>query len=611
VHLATPRHLPPCQARPLKLIVKKMKKQTFGSIIGLKQEFAERYILLHRHPFPGVLQRIHRSNISDYSIFLKDGILFSHMVYSGEEYDADMQAIAGDRITQEWWKLTDPMQQPFEGRKEGEWWAGLTLWRELISDEMHNIAPPLRFAFTAPVHRERAASAPEESDLHPAANKCGTIKIFKNAYDYFFYIETNKAAAVQSVLAALTDQLGLPSAPAEMTEVFHTSQEETAGQIATKVFVTGCFDLLHSGHIAFLNEAAEYGDLYVCIGSDANVHHLKGRYPVNSQDERKYVIDALQCVHECRVNSGWGIMDFEKELRDILPDIFIVNEDGHTPSKQALCKEMGIDYKILKRIPHENLPVRSTTALRTECTIPFRIDLAGGWLDQPAVSRFYPGPVLTISIEPTIEFNERSGMASSTRRKAIELWGNEIPHGNNEQLARILFSYENPPGTHEVSGSQDSLGIVCPGLNRHDYNNHYWPEKVTSIEDEGVLTWLEKSLYLVTLGPRVNSYDVLAHTKMSTDSARALAQAATDCWNAILNKDIRAFGNAFQRSFEAQIAMFPDMADDTIFKTIAQYRDQALGWKLSGAGGGGYLIMVSHAPIEGAMQIKIRRRNNF
>ncbi|HNX92943.1 MAG TPA: hypothetical protein PKI17_05410, partial [Syntrophomonas sp.] len=152
------------------------------------------------------------------------------------------------------------------------------------------------------------------------------------------------------------------------------------------------------------------------------VHHLKGRYPVNTQDERKYMIDALACVKKCMVNTGWGIIDFENELAEVKPDIFVVNEDGHTPAKQALCNELGIGYHVLKRIPHADLPVRSTTMLRTECTIPFRIDLAGGWLDQPYVSKHHPGSVLTISIEPTIEFNDRSGMSSSTRRKAIELW---------------------------------------------------------------------------------------------------------------------------------------------------------------------------------------------
>ena len=69
-----------------------------------------------------------------------------------------------------------------------------------------------------------------------------------------------------------------------------------------------------------------------------------------------------------------------------------------------------------------------------------------------------------------------------------------------------------------------------------------------------------------------------------------------------------AFGTHFRDSFEAQIAMFPNMADKSIFDMIEQYREQELGWKLSGAGGGGYLILVSEKPIERAIQVKVRRK---
>jgi galactokinase/mevalonate kinase-like predicted kinase len=254
------------------------------------------------------------------------------------------------------------------------------------------------------------------------------------------------------------------------------------------------------------------------------------------------------------------------------------------------------------------LPVRSTTALRTECIIPYRIDLAGGWLDQPWVSVHFPGPVLTVSIEPTYEFNMRSGMATSTRMKAIDLWKTALPAGNPEQTAKILFSYENPPGTKEVAGSQDAIGIVFPGLNRSNYEGHYWPVSITSFHDETVLEWLEQHLYLVPLLPRAGSYKVLDDIRVSAEGAKNLSVAAIDCWNAILNRDIAAFGAAFRRSFEAQVAMFPLMVDETIMAMIDQYRNKALGWKLSGAGGGGYLTLVSDRPVENAIQVKIRRK---
>lgn len=377
-----------------------------------------------------------------------------------------------------------------------------------------------------------------------------------------------------------------------------------------KIFVTGCFDMLHSGHIAFLKEAATYGDVYIGLGSDANVNNLKGRYPVNSQDERKYMLESLKCVKKCYINSGWGIMDFENELQLVKPDIFIVNEDGNTPAKEELAKKFGFEYLVLKRIPHEGLPVRSTTSLRKQCTIPYRIDLAGGWLDQPFVSKFSSGPVVTISIEPTLEFNERSGMASSTRRKAIELWTSEIPGGNKEQLAKILFSYENPPGTKVIAGSQDAIGITMPGLNKLDYYCNYWPSNITSVHDEKILSWLESHLYLITLEPRESGYNVLDNTLINQDNAKRLSVAAENCWSSILATDLNNFGKSFKEAFEAQIAMFPNMADEYIFKAIEKYENKAIGWKLSGAGGGGYLILVSQENIKGAIQIKIRRRTD-
>jgi len=373
------------------------------------------------------------------------------------------------------------------------------------------------------------------------------------------------------------------------------------------VFVTGCFDLLHSGHVAFLEEASRHGELVVGIGSDETVKNLKGRYPVYTQQERKYLLEALRCVGRCTINTGQGILDFEGDLDSIRPDVLFVNEDGNSPEKEELCRRRGIEYVISKRIPHASLPARSTTALRGECNIPYRIDLAGGWLDQPFVSKFSPGAVLTISIEPTLEFNDRSGMASSTRRKAVDLWKTDLPGGDREQLARVLFSYENPPGTDFVSGSQDALGIVLHGLNRLNYAGSYWPKDIVSCRHEDVLAWLEDRLSLVTLGPRETTFSVLSDTSINADSARRLAVAADKCWEAILRKDAAAFGRHFTESFEAQVAMFPHMVDASLREVIDSYRSRALGWKLSGAGGGGYLILVSESQISGTIKIKIRR----
>ena len=374
-----------------------------------------------------------------------------------------------------------------------------------------------------------------------------------------------------------------------------------------KVFVSGCFDLLHSGHVAFFEEAAKYGDLFVGVGSDDTIYGLKGRKTVNTEQERLYMIKALKAVTDAWVNSGSGLLDFLDDLKMFKPDIFFVNEDGHTPDKERICSELGIEYIVSKRIPHGHLPVRSTTALRKECLIPYRIDLAGGWMDQPYVSKYHPGAVLTISIEPDYEFNDRSGMSTSTRKKAIEIWQTDIPQGDLEKLAKTLFCFENPPGKVEISGSQDALGIVLPGLNKLDYDDNYWPLNITSVHDEDILKWIETHIYLVALSPRRNTFNVLDQTDITRAKVKSLADAAEECWNAILRRDINSFGAAFTSSFEAQIAMFPNMVDDVILETLAQQKKDALGWKLSGAGGGGYLIFVAENP-EKARGIKIRIR---
>jgi len=374
-----------------------------------------------------------------------------------------------------------------------------------------------------------------------------------------------------------------------------------------KVFVSGCYDMLHSGHVAFFEEAAEYGDLYVGIGSDKTINSLKARKTVNSDSERLYMVKALKVVKDAWINKGGGLLDFLDEFKELQPDIFFVNADGHTPDKEKLCREMGIEYIVSKRIPHGNLPARSTTALRKECKIPYRIDLAGGWLDQPYVSKYASGSVLTICIEPDYEFNDRSGMSTSSRKKAIELWQTDIPDGDKVKLAKTLFCFENPPGSKYISGSQDSLGITMPGLNKFKYEGGYWPTEINSVNDSELLDWIEERIWMIPLYPRNKSYDVLADQNIDTEGATRLSVATDKCWQGLIDRNAQVVGKAMTESFEAQISMFPNMLTNGVLEQIDQFRNRVLGWKLSGAGGGGYLIFFSENSVENAIQIRIRR----
>ena len=380
-----------------------------------------------------------------------------------------------------------------------------------------------------------------------------------------------------------------------------------------KVFVSGCYDLLHSGHVAFFKEASDYGDLYVGIGSDATIQDLKGRSTVNSEQERLYMVKSIRYVKDAWVNQGSGIMDFQPELIRFRPDVFVVNEDGHSPHKEEICRELGIQYVVLKRIPDSGLPARSTTSLRTNTSsrLPYRLDLAGTWIDQPYVSQYHPGWALTISLEPTIDYNERCGMSTSTRNAAARLWPYELPAMHPEKLAQLLFHYENEPGRKEISGAQDAIGICMPGLNRHYYDNTYWPEKIETITDEDTLSWLEQHVSLVLLWPRPANTNLLTETYINEENVRQLTEAADICWESIINKDFSRFAEGVRLSFEAQIRMFPAMVPPEVQKAIDLYKDKAIAWKLAGAGGGGYMVIISEKPVPNAIQIKIRRNNEF
>jgi len=131
-----------------------------------------------------------------------------------------------------------------------------------------------------------------------------------------------------------------------------------------RVFVSGCYDMLHSGHVAFFEEASKLGELYVGLGSDANIAALKHRETVNKDAERLYMVKAIRYVKDAWINSGMGIMDFEKEVVALKPDIFFVNSDGYSDEKAAFCRAHGIELVVSKRIPSPGLPARSTTALR-------------------------------------------------------------------------------------------------------------------------------------------------------------------------------------------------------------------------------------------------------
>lgn len=381
-----------------------------------------------------------------------------------------------------------------------------------------------------------------------------------------------------------------------------------------KVFVSGCYDMLHSGHVAFFKEASQYGDLYVGIGSDKTILELKNRKTVYSEKERLYMVKAIRYVTDAYINPGSGMLDFLDTLDLVKPDIFVVNSDGGSDIKRNLCKERGIEYVELERVPDAGLDARSTTSLRSNVKshLPYRIDIAGTWIDQPYVSQYGAGWALTVSIEPTVEFMERGGMSTSTRNAAKKIWPYELPDYNEEMLARLLFCFENDPETKgHVSGAQDAIGICMSGLTRHYYDGRYWPERIESCHDEKVLSWLESHIVLVPMFPRRPGCSVVEGKEITPEKVKDLTDAASGCWDAIMSMNLDTFAAAFRDSFNAQVAMFPAMMQPGVAEWIDKFRNKALAWKMLGAGGGGHLALVlpdNAILTEEMIPIKIRRR---
>jgi galactokinase/mevalonate kinase-like predicted kinase len=335
------------------------------------------------------------------------------------------------------------------------------------------------------------------------------------------------------------------------------------------------------------------------------------------------MVRSIRCVTHARISSGTGLLDFEPDMAEIRPDFFVVNADGGSDDKRRLCEKYGVKYVELPRVPKPGLPARSSTAIKAELEreaelpergeqvavlqrgeLPYRICMAGGWMDQPWVSKHHPGSVVVVSIHPTHEFNLRSGMATSTRNLWVRLQQYDLFPDDPVELARLLFGYENPPGTKYVSGSQDHLGLTLPGANRLYYSGEYWPERIESTTADDICDWLEQSICLVPMYERPPGYDPLAKQNINRQSVARLGRAGDLCWEAILAKDIRRLGQALTETHQAWGELLPLTTSDDIEAEMAKY--PCYGRITSGAGGG-YLVLITDEEVPDGFRIKVRR----
>lgn len=261
--------------------------------------------------------------------------------------------------------------------------------------------------------------------------------------------------------------------------------------------------------------------------------------------------------------------------------------------------------------------------LRAPCSItkvigdiPYRLALAGGWIDQPFVSRHNPRPpgaMVVVGIEPTFRFMERSGLATGTREVANKLWKGRLPKGEPAALARQLYDVENR-GRPDPSGSQDMIGLIYPGVNRLDYNFSHdggvFPARIEPLNDLRAIRWLEKVIHILPVAPRPDGYTPLGNEMLHPRWIARLGQTGHDCFAAIRRRDVTALGASFNECMKCWEAILPGTVRHPAIKTdlvalLRAYQSIYPGAMYSGCGGG-YLYVASEKSVPGAFHITIR-----
>jgi len=249
--------------------------------------------------------------------------------------------------------------------------------------------------------------------------------------------------------------------------------------------------------------------------------------------------------------------------------------------------------------------------------LPYRLALAGGWIDQPFVSRADPEPpgsMVVVSLEPSVRYMSRSGMATGTRLRASSLWGDSLPVcASRMELVRELYAAENQ-GSAEPSGSQDMCGIIFPGVSRLDYDASVeggrFPSHVESTCDPAIASWLERVLHLVPVAPRPPGYGPLGVKRLDPDWVRRLGRSGKDCFDAIIGRDLAGLGASMNECSRCWDAILPHtLAHPTIDldlkALLAAYQSRYGGAMYSGCGGG-YLVVAAEGEVPGSFHISVR-----
>ncbi|MDP3178567.1 MAG: hypothetical protein Q8M76_11745 [Spirochaetaceae bacterium] len=248
--------------------------------------------------------------------------------------------------------------------------------------------------------------------------------------------------------------------------------------------------------------------------------------------------------------------------------------------------------------------------------IPYRLALAGGWIDQPFVSAADPSPpgsMVVVAALPEFRFMDYSGMATSTRKVAARLWGDRLPDRPPADLVRELYAEENR-GKADPSGSQDMIGLVYPGVTRIDYDasveGGIFPARVESCVDPAVAAWTQSVIRILPVAQRPAGYSPLIEKRIEGSWVRRLGASGRSCYDAIVARDRGSLQDSMNECMRAWEALLPGTVRHPEVKVdllglLKYYQDEYGGAMYSGCGGG-YLYVATEREVPGSFGFRVR-----
>jgi hypothetical protein len=248
--------------------------------------------------------------------------------------------------------------------------------------------------------------------------------------------------------------------------------------------------------------------------------------------------------------------------------------------------------------------------------MPYRIALAGRWIDQPFVSRHDPSPpgsMVVIAVHPDFRFMDLCGIGTSTRKVAQRLWGSRIPARPPAELVRELYNEENK-ARREPSGSQDMVGLVYPGVSRIDYDIRHeggiFPAQVESNTHPEVVQWAQRVIHILPVAQRPPGYSPLDVKNIEPSWVRRLGASGSACFESFATRNLQGLQESMNECMRAWAALLPGtVRHPTItvdLEGILRHYQAEYGGAMYSGCGGGYLFVATDREVPGSFHVRIR-----